>query len=314
VTPEAVRRGERRAIAAALNALEAEPVPRLGEVEAVKTLVDALAATPRPGGQVVGLTGPPGVGKSTLAGAMVRAWRDRGLTVGVLAVDPTSRRSGGALLGDRARIARPMGDDGVFVRSMAARDRLGGLAPATVSAILVMRAAFDRVLVETVGVGQSETDVSGAADATVVIVQPASGDVLQFIKAGLMEVFDLLVVNKADLGEPAQRARRELRLALGLLGRPDTPILLASAASGEGVPAILDALDATLAASAEDLPRRRRDQLEEHAIAIARERYGTLAFHAAGGARGARERVRALPSSAPPSALLAAAAPSPAAR
>ncbi|MCB9733424.1 MAG: hypothetical protein H6745_12530 [Deltaproteobacteria bacterium] len=236
-----VRAGSRRAVREALNLVESE---RAADLAAAAELVDALAGSPREGARIVGLTGPPGVGKSTLAGALVRAWRGDGLTVGVVAVDPSSRRSGGAFLGDRARIDRPPGDDGVFVRSMAARDRLGGLAPGAFAGALVLRAAYDRVLVETVGVGQSETDVATVADATAVVVQPASGDVLQFIKAGLMELDGVLVVNKADLGAIARRSLRDLRVALGLLGRPEVPLVLASAHTGDGVDALARALDA----------------------------------------------------------------------
>ena len=156
---------------------------------------------------VVGVTGPPGAGKSTLLSALVRVWRARGRTVGVLAVDPSSKRSGGALLGDRARIDADPSDRGVFIRSMAAGERLGGLAPATRAAAQALAAAFDVVVVETVGVGQSETEVAEAADTVAVVVQPGSGDVLQFLKAGIMEVPDVLVVTKSDLGTVAQRAR-----------------------------------------------------------------------------------------------------------
>ena len=163
------------------------------------------------------LTGPPGVGKSTLASALVAACARGGETVGVIAVDPSSRRSGGALLGDRARIATdPETTRASFVRSMAARDRLGGLADLTLAAMVLMRALYDRVLVETVGVGQSETEVAGVADTVVFCVQPGSGDSLQFMKAGIVEIPDLVVVTKADLGAAAERARADVAGALSL--------------------------------------------------------------------------------------------------
>ena len=155
---------------------------------------------------MVGVTGPPGVGKSTLLSALLREWRSRGAAVAVLAVDPSSKRSGGALLGDRARIEHDPADRDVFIRSMAAGERLGGLAPATRAAAQALAAAFDVVVIETVGVGQSETDVAEAADTVAVVVQPGSGDALQFLKAGIMEVPDVLVVTKADLGAVAARA------------------------------------------------------------------------------------------------------------
>lgn len=301
IDPAEVRAGSRRAIARAMNLMEST---RARDAAARDALVDAVAPTPRAAGQVVGLTGPPGVGKSTLGGRLVAAWRARGFTVGVLAVDPSSRRSGGAVLGDRSRIAKPSGDDGVFIRSMAARDRLGGLAPGTMDALLVMRAGFDRVLVETVGVGQSETDVSTAADVTVVIVQPAGGDTLQFIKAGLMEIFDVLVVNKADLGEVAERTRRELGGALRVLGRAETPVVLTSAASGAGVDALVDAVDGRFEVLGGALPAARAAKLREHVVRAVTERHGTLALERLGGAREALARLEALPTDASPSALV----------
>ncbi len=181
MTLAALASGGKPALAAALAALERAP-----EDESTLALLDAAYAAPR--GQVVGVTGPPGVGKSTLLGALIALWRGEGQSVGVIAVDPSSRRSGGALLGDRTRLRTDPADAGVFVRSMAARDKLGGLAALTHSAMVLMRALFDRVLIETVGVGQSETDVAGAADTVVLCVQPGSGDSLQFMKAGIVEI------------------------------------------------------------------------------------------------------------------------------
>ena len=162
-----------------------------------------------PPAHVIGLTGPPGAGKSSLLSALVAAWRGDGRTVAVLAVDPSSKRSGGSLLGDRARIEHDPKDDGVLIRSTAAGGRLGGLAPPTREAAEALAPAFDIVVIETVGVGQSETDVEQVCDTTAVVVQPASGDTLQFLKAGIMEVPDVLVVTKADLGDA--RAARPAR-------------------------------------------------------------------------------------------------------
>ena len=149
---------------------------------------------------------------------LVAELRRRGETVAVIAVDPSSRRTGGALLGDRARIEADPDDAGVFIRSMAARRRLGGLAELTFPAVVLLRAGFDRVLVETVGVGQSETEIADCADLVVLCVQPASGDGLQFIKAGVMETPDLVLVTKADLGAPARRAAADVRGALSIAG------------------------------------------------------------------------------------------------
>src|SRR5919206_2875778 len=169
---------------AALNLGESRTPAARAEVAALLRAVSPAALGTEAPGHVVGVTGPPGAGKSTLLGELVRAWRAGGRTVAVLAVDPSSRRSGGALLGDRARIAFDPEDAGVFIRSTAVGERLGGLPPATRAAAAALAAAFDVVVVETVGVGQSETDVADVADTVAVVVQPGSGDVLQFLKAG----------------------------------------------------------------------------------------------------------------------------------
>ncbi len=205
--------GGKAAIAQALARLEsqAESAESLSLLAAAWRL--ALAGE---GGQVVGITGPPGVGKSTLTGALMKTARCRGQRVAVLAIDPSSRRSGGALLGDRLRVMSQVGDRGSFVRSMAARHRLGGLSDEAFPAITLLRALFDLVLVETVGVGQSETDVADMADSVVFCVQPASGDAVQFMKAGIVEIPQIAVVTKADMGAPAERALADLEAAIGL--------------------------------------------------------------------------------------------------
>jgi LAO/AO transport system kinase len=206
--------------------------------------------------------------------------------VAVLAVDPTSRRSGGALLGDRARIEVDPGDREVFIRSTAAGNRLGGLAPATRAAAAALSAAFDIVVIETVGVGQSETEVADVADTVAVVVQPASGDVLQFLKAGIMEVPDVLVVTKADLGRVATRAVADLEAALRALGSSDTPVVAVSALPpGSGIAGLVDALDAhhgTL-----DLPARRLRARRLHALADFVAEHGERGLRALGGRRAA---------------------------
>src|SRR6185369_10573405 len=187
----------------------------------------------------------PGAGKSSLLSELCRTWRADGRTVAVLAVDPSSRRSGGALLGDRARIEADPADRGLFVRSTAAGERLGGLAPATRAAAQALAAAFDVVVVETVGVGQSETEIAEVADTVAVVVQPGSGDVLQFLKSGIMEIPDVLVVTKADLGDIALRARRDLHAALRALDARDTAVVaVSSLAPATGVDDLVAALDA----------------------------------------------------------------------
>jgi LAO/AO transport system kinase len=207
--------------------------------------VSPAALGGEPQAHIVGITGPPGAGKSSLLSELVKEWRGRGRTVAVLAVDPSSKRSGGSLLGDRARIDHDPRDDGVLIRSTAAGGRLGGLAAATREAVEALAPAFDVVVVETVGVGQSETDVEDVCDTVAVVVQPASGDVLQFLKAGIMEVPDLLVVTKADLGDVATRSRRDLGQALKAVGSDRVPVLaVSSLPPPSGITELVDALDA----------------------------------------------------------------------
>ncbi|MBS0522901.1 MAG: ATP/GTP-binding protein [Proteobacteria bacterium] len=237
MTLEALR--AKRALASALAALERDP-----DRDSSQRLLDEAWRHPK--AHVVGVTGPPGVGKSSLCAAMVATWRKDGKTVGVIAVDPSSKASGGALLGDRVRIVHDSADEGSFVRSMAARDRLGGLADQTLAAMVVMRALFDRVLIETVGVGQSETDVAGVADTVVFCVQPGSGDSLQFMKAGIVEIPHLIVVTKADLGAMAERARTDVAGALSLATAGDWPLktLAVSSRNGAGMDALMAGLEA----------------------------------------------------------------------
>ncbi len=198
-------------------------------------------------GQILGVTGPPGAGKSTLTGVLAQFWRRKGRTVAVVAVDPSSRRSGGAVLGDRTRMAKDPNDQGLFIRSFAARDRLGGLAPAAAGAAAYLSGRFDRVILETVGVGQSETDVSAVADATLLCVQPGAGDALQFLKAGIMEIPDVAVVAKADMGAAAEHALADLRGALAAQARVEVHALAASARTGAGIEAVLQACDSAMA-------------------------------------------------------------------
>jgi LAO/AO transport system kinase len=272
---EQARAGQQRAVGRLLSLVEDES-PLLREVMA--------ALAPYVGGaHVVGVTGAPGVGKSTFTNALVTALRRGGKRVAVLAVDPSSPFSGGALLGDRIRMGDHATDPGVFIRSMASRGHLGGLAWSTPQALRVVDAAgFDAVLVETVGVGQSEVEIAGAADTSVVLLAPGMGDGIQAAKAGILEIGDLYVVNKADR-EGATTVRRELRTMIGLVERPEgawrPPVLLTSAQSGDGVEEVVLQLEdhRAHASSTGTLRTRRlrraRAEVESIAVTALRQRW-----------------------------------------
>ncbi len=283
---ERLRRRDLGAAPAVLNLLESRASEARPQAEALLEAVSPAALGGEAPGYVVGVTGPPGVGKSSLLSHLVAAWRARGRSVAVLAVDPSSRRSGGALLGDRARIEVDPADRDVFVRSTAAGDRLGGLAPATRAAASALAAAFDVVVIETVGVGQSETEVADTADTVAVVVQPGSGDVLQFLKAGIMEVPDVLVVTKADLGRVATRAIGDLNAALRALGATGTTVVPVSSLSPpSGIEELLGALDEHRAAL--DVPHRRLRARQAHALADFAAEHGDRGLRALGGRRAA---------------------------
>jgi LAO/AO transport system kinase len=241
-----------------------------------------------PRSHLIGLTGPPGAGKSSLLSALLPLWRHAGRSVAVLAVDPSSRVSGGSLLGDRVRIQHDPRDDGVLIRSTAAGTRLGGLAEATRDAAQVLVAAFDVVVVETVGVGQSETDVAELCDTVAVVVQPGSGDTLQFLKAGIMEVPDVLVVTKADMGDAAMRARRDLAAALRAVGSRGTPVVpVSSVPPPSGIAELMEALDEHRAGLDVTAVRARMRRLA--AVAAFAAEYGERGLRAVGGRRGAEK-------------------------
>ncbi|MHB1165561.1 MAG: methylmalonyl Co-A mutase-associated GTPase MeaB [Candidatus Nanopelagicales bacterium] len=231
---------------------------------------------------VIGITGSPGVGKSTTTSALITALRARGSRVGVLAVDPSSPFTGGALLGDRIRMQEHATDEGVFIRSMASRGHLGGLSATTPQALRVLEAAgFDVVLIETVGVGQSEVEVAGSTDTTLVLLAPGMGDGIQAAKAGILEVGDVFAVNKADR-DGADATARELRAMIALGVREEggwtPPVVRTVAATGEGIDALLDALDrhrAWLVESGELKGRRvarAREEVEAIVLAALRRR------------------------------------------
>jgi LAO/AO transport system kinase len=272
------RDGDARAVARLISLVEDES-PLLREVMA--------ALTPHAGhAQVVGVTGSPGVGKSTSTSALVTELRKAGKRVGVLAVDPSSPFSGGALLGDRVRMQDHALDREVYIRSMASRGHLGGLAWSTPQALRVLDAAgCDVILIETVGVGQSEVEIAGLADTTLVLLAPGMGDGIQAAKAGILEIGDLYVVNKADR-DGADQVRRDLRSMLALAERPEgawkPPIVKTVAAKGEGLDELAVEIDkhrAWLEESGElqtRRTRRARDEIEAIAVTALRERWGDV--------------------------------------
>jgi LAO/AO transport system kinase len=274
----AARDGRPRALARLISLVE-NGSPQLREVM-------RLIAPHAGGARVIGLTGAPGVGKSTITGALVKAYRDVDLRVGVLAVDPTSPFTGGALLGDRVRMQDHATDDGVFIRSMATRGHLGGLSRAVPQALRILDAAgFDVIMIETVGVGQAEVEIASLADSTLVIVAPGMGDSVQAAKAGILEIADIFVVNKGDR-PGAQEAIRDLRTTVAMASYADgawkPPIVATTASSGGGIDDLVNRLNAHAAWLDEsgELERRRvaraRDEISALAVAELRERLGAL--------------------------------------
>src|SRR3954454_3309906 len=275
---EAARAGSPRAVARLISLVE-DASPALREVMAALAPYSGRA-------HIIGITGSPGVGKSTSTSAVVGALRSRGQRVGVLAVDPSSPFSGGALLGDRVRMQDHVLDPEVYIRSMASRGHLGGLSWTTPQALRVLDAAgCDVILVETVGVGQSEVEVASLADTTLVLLAPGMGDGIQAAKAGILEVGDVYVINKADR-DGADQVRRELRSMLALAQRPEgawrPEIVKTVAMTGEGVDDVVAALDSHLAhlvGSGELQARRQRrarEEIEAIAVTSLRERWGDV--------------------------------------
>jgi LAO/AO transport system kinase len=279
-----LRERDLSAVPAALNMLESSAA---SDREQVRLLLGALAADHSEApGHVIGVTGPPGSGKSTLLSALLKRWREGERSVAVLAVDPSSRASGGALLGDRARIEFDAADRGTFIRSTAAGERLGGLAWTTRTAAQALAHAFDVVVVETVGVGQAETEVADVVDTVVVVVQPGGGDALQFLKAGIMEIPDVIVVTKADLGAIAARTTRDVSAALRALGSAATPVLaVASPPPASGIDELIDALEhhrASVDVGARRVRARRAAALSDYV-----REHGERGLRALGGRRAA---------------------------
>jgi LAO/AO transport system kinase len=287
-----LRARDTSAAPATLNLLESTTAADRAQATLLLREVSPAALGGEAQGHVIGVTGPPGAGKSTLLSALLGAWRDPAhavdggerRTVAMLAVDPSSRRSGGSLLGDRARIEFDPSDRGVFIRSTSAGERLGGLAWATRAAAHALAAAFDVVVIETVGVGQAETEVADVADTVAVVVQPGSGDVLQFLKSGIMEIPDVLVVTKADLGQIATSARRDVNAALRSLGSSATrAVAVSSVPPPQGIDELIAAFDTHLASI--DLGERRLRARRANALSDYVHEHGGRGLRALGGRR-----------------------------
>jgi len=268
--------GERRPLARLLTRIEADD-------PSLRALLPQLFRAGR-GAHVVGVTGPPGSGKSTLVNALTAEWRRRGRRVGILAIDPSSPYTGGSIMGDRIRMMDHAADRDVFMRSMASRGELGGLAAATWLAVAALDAAgYDPIVIETVGAGQSEVEIARLAETTVVVEVPDMGDEVQAIKAGLLEVADVIAVNKGDR-PGADRAARQLRAMLSTAGgrveRKPPPVMLTTATTAEGVPELADAIEKHRATAnqPEQARARARNQLRraiaDRAIAAARSQAG----------------------------------------
>ncbi len=296
-----LRERDLSAAPATLNLLESTTAADREQAKALLREVSPAALGGEAQGHMIGVTGPPGAGKSTLLSALLHEWRSHareassetgsgtsgeGSTVAMLAVDPSSRRSGGSLLGDRARIEFDPADHGVFIRSTAAGERLGGLAWGTRAAAQALAAAFDVVVVETVGVGQAETEVAEVADTVAVVVQPGSGDTLQFLKSGIMEIPDVLVVTKADIGQPAVSARRDLSAALRSMGRRSTQVLaVSSLPPASGIEELVQTIEAHRASI--DVPTRRLRARRAGALTDFVVEHGQHGLRALGGRRAA---------------------------
>ena len=257
--------GERAALARVLSYIEDDP-------NLANTWIADLP--PVSDSRVIGVTGPPGAGKSTLVSSLIRAYRDEGKTVGVLAFDPSSRTTGGAALGDRIRMNETWDDEGVYIRSLANRGRLGGLSDAVFGALRAFDAyGIDITLVETVGVGQGEIDIAEVADVTLLIQVPGTGDTIQLLKAGVLEIADVLIVNKSDL-PGASELLRDLRSLVTQVSpsMSSTAVVPATATTAEGVAAVLEAIEARLTQHPKQRRRRAEAELRHYVLSTLERR------------------------------------------
>ncbi len=295
-------RGERAAVASGLNLLD----NKLAEARnrSASLLASLSGEQLLNDGHLIGVTGPPGAGKSSLVSAMIREWRLSGRTVGVLAVDPSSRPElgGGALLGDRIRIKNSSHDEGPFIRSLANRNQLGGVATEVWPMSWLMLACFDIVVIETVGVGQTEIDITEIGDTVCYVAQPASGDTIQYLKSGIIEIPDVFAVNKADLGTPARKTASEIGRSAPRHDRRDDwdyPVCLVSATMNTGIRQFQEHIDRhrKFLADAGLLGKLRTRHQSAWVIRLLKEEFGTFGLELAGGRTVIGERLRENPAS-----------------
>lgn len=284
-----ILRGVRAAVASGLNLLD----NKLAEARSRSARLLASLSGERglKDGHLVGVTGPPGAGKSSLVSSMIREWRHSGRTVGVLAVDPSSRPElgGGALLGDRIRIKNSAYDEGLFIRSLANRNQLGGVATEVWPMSWLMLACFDVVVVETVGVGQTEIDIAEIGDTICYVAQPASGDTIQYLKSGIIEIPDIFAVNKCDLGAAARKTAAEITRSAPRQDRRegwDYPVCLVSATTNIGINQILEHIDRhrSFLVTANLLAKLRASHQSAWVLRLLKEEFGTFGLELAGGA------------------------------
>jgi len=280
-----ILKGEKAAVAQALNLLEDKKSSSLAR--RVK-LIETLSLNAKPERHVIGITGPPGVGKSTLLSRIIPIYRDQKKSIGIITVDPSSKMSGGALLGDRTRISYDPKDTDIFIRSMAAGRHLGGLAWRTRQCLTLFESIYDRIIIETVGVGQSETEIEDVVDTVVSVVQPGSGDVLQFMKAGIMEIPHILVMNKADRKSLAEKSKNDLEAVASIASTDmegwNLALSMTSALEGWGLDALVTAIEKHgFYLNERNISEKRRQNRIKWVHMIFRERFGSFGVDMLGG-------------------------------